>query len=222
MIKKVQQPQPQLQLQQQQHQQHLQPTQKPGRGQSIMDNLLSLGHSVSNATTTATIPQASTSTTDAAIAAVLNQANISTTAQPQPPAPAPPPTTTGKSTPGRKRGPKTKSTSTGGGRTPTVATTLSKQLQQQQQQQMLRAPTILTMDANSQIIIDFNQNDDLLCGYCDYTMNNLNYMRTHIKYKHKSMPITFQNKITGKYYTIVEWPLTPVPTLTPAPQQPLG
>ena len=123
------------------------------------------------------------------------------------------------STPGRKRGPKGKSTSSGG-RTPTVASTLSKQLQLQQQQ--LRLPTILTMDANSQIIIDFNQNDDLLCGYCDYTMNNLNYMRTHIKYKHKNMPITFQNKITSKYYTIVEWPLTPVPTLTPAPQQPLG
>ena len=49
-------------------------------------------------------------------------------------------------------------------------------------------------------------------------MNNLNYMRTHIKYKHKNMPITFQNKVTLKYYTIVEWPLTQVPTLTPSSQ----
>lgn len=184
-----------------------------------MDNLLGLGNSVGNATTmtqTGQLPQASSSATDA-INTTTGAAAVAQT------------TTTGsggKSTPGRKRGPKSKSTSGSGGgpggaggRTPTVASTLSKQLQQQQQQQMLRAPTILTMDANSQIIIDFNQNDDLLCGYCDYTMNNLNYMRTHIKYKHKSMSITFQNKITGKYYTIVEWPLTPVPTLTPAPQQ---
>ncbi len=94
-----------------------------------------------------------------------------------------------------------------------------KQQQQAQHSQFLMGhikPTILTMDANSQIIIDFNQNDDLLCTYCDYTINNLNYMRTHIKYKHKSGSITFKNKFTGKYYTIVEWPLTPVPTLTPA------
>jgi hypothetical protein len=88
-----------------------------------------------------------------------------------------------------------------------------------QGQNSIKAPTILTMDANSQIIIDFNQNDDLLCAYCDYTMNNLNYMRTHIKFKHKSNPITFQNKVTYKFYTIVEWPLTAVPTLTSANQQ---
>jgi hypothetical protein len=30
------------------------------------------------------------------------------------------------------------------------------------------------------------------------------------------MAITFQYKVTYKFYTIVEWPLTPVPTLTPA------
>ena len=99
---------------------------------------------------------------------------------------------------------------------------LALQQQQQQQQQQLaqsnvKTPTILTMDANSQIIIDFNQNDDLLC-YCDYTINNLNYMRTHIKIKHKNLAITFQNKVTYKFYTIVEWPLTSVPTLTPASQ----
>jgi hypothetical protein len=99
---------------------------------------------------------------------------------------------------------------------------LQQQQQQQQQQQLaqsnVKTPTILTMDANSQIIIDFNQNDDLLCSYCDYTINNLNYMRTHIKIKHKNLAITFQNKVTYKFYTIVEWPLTSVPTLTPASQ----
>lgn len=111
----------------------------------------------------------------------------------------------------------------------TIANVLKQQqqqqlaLQQQQQQQQLaqsnvKTPTILTMDANSQIIIDFNQNDDLLCSYCDYTINNLNYMRTHIKIKHKNLAITFQNKVTYKFYTIVEWPLTSVPTLTPASQ----
>lgn len=119
---------------------------------------------------------------------------------------------------GRKRGPKPKTTSTQ--RPQTVASTLSRQQQYQQQMAQqhpgIKTPTILTMDANSQIIIDFNQNDDLLCSYCDYTMNNLNYMRTHIKYKHRNMPITFQNKLTYRFYTIVEWPLTPVPTLTPA------
>ncbi len=124
----------------------------------------------------------------------------------------------------KKRGPKPKG-SPGAAtthRANTVANTLSRQQQQQQQQQQQNAtahiknPTVLTMDANSQIIIDFNQNDELLCAYCDYTMNNLNYMRTHIKFKHKNMPITFQNKQSSRFYTIVEWPLTPVPTLTPA------
>ena len=113
----------------------------------------------------------------------------------------------------KKRGPKPKTSPN------RPATTLKQQIQQQQQQQAannIKNPTILTMDANSQIIIDFNQNDDLLCSYCDYTMNNLNYMRTHIKYKHKNMPITFQNKLSSRFYTIVEWPLTSVPTLTPA------
>lgn len=132
---------------------------------------------------------------------------------------------------GKKRGPKPKNTIAGGytGRANTVANTLSRQQQLQQQQTQpsqqqtqaqsfthIKNPTILTMDANSQIIIDFNQNDDLACAYCEYVMNNLNYMRTHIKFKHKNMAITFQNKQSQRYYTIVEWPLTPVPTLTPA------
>jgi hypothetical protein len=132
---------------------------------------------------------------------------------------------------GKKRGPKPKKEPTTGGGAASVAAATpkinQKQMMAQQQKQQQQAqhsqflmghikPTILTMDANSQIIIDFNQNDDLLCTYCDYTINNLNYMRTHIKYKHKSGTITFKNKFTGKYYTIVEWPLTSVPTLTPA------
>jgi hypothetical protein len=102
---------------------------------------------------------------------------------------------------GKKRGPKPKTS-------PKSASNSLKATKSQ--------PTILTMDANSQIIIDFNQNDDLLCSLCDYTINNLNYMRTHIKYKHKNQAITFQNKASGRYYTIVEWPITAVPTLTPA------
>lgn len=102
---------------------------------------------------------------------------------------------------GKKRGPKPKTS-------PKSASSGLKATKSQ--------PTILTMDANSQIIIDFNQNDDLLCSLCDYTINNLNYMRTHIKYKHKNQAITFQNKASGRYYTIVEWPITAVPTLTPA------
>ena len=130
---------------------------------------------------------------------------------------------------GKKRGPKPKKepTTTVAGVVAASPKINQKQMIAQQQKQQQQAqhsqflmghikPTILTMDANSQIIIDFNQNDDLLCTYCDYTINNLNYMRTHIKYKHKSGSITFKNKFTGKYYTIVEWPLTPVPTLTPA------
>ena len=132
---------------------------------------------------------------------------------------------------GKKRGPKPKKEPTaqnvGAAGSVSSPKLNQKQLIAQQQKQQLQAqhsqflmgqikPTILTMDANSQIIIDFNQNDDLLCTYCDYTINNLNYMRTHIKYKHKNGTITFKNKFTSKYYTIVEWPLTPVPTLTPA------
>ena len=128
----------------------------------------------------------------------------------------------------RKRGPKPKKEPT---TSPKVSSKQQQLLQQQQRhQQALQAqqaqhrdflsglvkPTILTMDSNSQIIIDFNQTDSLLCTYCEYTINNLNYMRTHIKYKHKSSAITFKNTLTSKYYTIVEWPLTPVPTLTPA------
>lgn len=64
--------------------------------------------------------------------------------------------------------------------------------------------TTLTLDSNNQILIDFNENDDLQCVYCpDYIVNNLNFIRTHIKYKHKDKKIIFKNKKNLKFYTIL-------------------
>jgi len=200
--------QQQQQLAMQQHQQQQQAKQiSDASSKSIMDNLSSSLINLTTSLATATNEKVNQPQTPTINHQVVAQATAAL-------ASGSPMTNLGS---GKKRGPKPK-------QSPKPNTIAAVTANKANQLAAIKSPTILTMDANSQIIIDFNQNDDLLCTYCDYTMNNLNYMRTHIKYKHKNMSITFQNKVTSKYYTIVEWPLTPVPTLTPAseykPQMP--
>ncbi len=77
--------------------------------------------------------------------------------------------------------------------------------QQQQHQQQLQPNEIvqLFLDANNQLFIDFNENDELQCVYCESVITGLNFMRAHIKYKHKDKKILFRNRKNLKLYSIV-------------------